>query len=133
MLGACNGWRFVSGFRIELSSGSAEPTLLEPSSRLTSRSQVRLNSSEARRNSARFLPNERLICGSLRGPKKTSAIIRIKTNSVLPSDSRISKTNFDKHLLTRSEDPVQVEDCNPRPDKPEIRKLKQLAFPLEPD
>ena len=49
--------------------------------------------SEVRRNSAILLPSDRLSCGSLRGPKKTSAITRMKRSSVsTPSDSRIKKT-----------------------------------------
>src|SRR6185369_497328 len=62
-------------------------------SKATSRSHVRLKSSEALRNSASPFPIERASVGSLRGPKKISAITRIKSNSVLPSESRISAKN----------------------------------------
>lgn len=100
MLGDGNGSPGITPSRSGIDS--AKLGLPFKSSRLTSRSQVRLKSSEARRNSARFFPSDRLICGSLRGPKNTSAIIRMKTSSVLPSDSRISKNNFLEHLSITS-------------------------------
>src|SRR6185436_59139 len=96
-LGAAKVRLWVSGLSIEFCSTAPASAGF---SRLTSRSQVRLKSSEARRNSARFLPSERLIWGSLRGPKNTSAITKMKTNSVLPNESRISKTTFSKYLST---------------------------------
>lgn len=71
-------------------------------SRFASLSHVRLKSSEARLNSARCLPIERLICGSFRGPKNTRAITNMKSSSVLPSDSRIRKTTLPKYLSTHS-------------------------------
>src|ERR1044072_1676880 len=91
------------------------------SSRVASLSQVRLNSSEALRNSARFLPSVRLIWGNLRGPKNTNAMIKMKISSVLPRDSRIRKTTFEKYLSTHSSKKRMMasDDCNPWPDKAE--------------
>ena len=105
MVGACKGWFADAGASIEFSglptvAGSSEA--MDCTSSLTSRSQVRLKSSEARRNSAMLFPSERLNCGSLRGPKKTRAITKMNSSSVLPSDSRISKTTFRKFLSVTS-------------------------------
>ena len=132
MLGACNV-PAAPGSRIELCPSDAESLAPVTSSRVTSLSQVRLNSSEARRNSARFLPSERLICGSLRGPKKTSAITKMKTSSVLPSDSRINKTTFAKYLSACSlwNSLFAVGDCNPWVDKPEGSKSTNSFFATE--
>src|SRR5215470_6738087 len=60
----------------------------------TSRSHVRLKSSEALRNSAMLFPIDLASCGSLRGPKKIRATTRMNSNSVLPSESSISANNF---------------------------------------
>lgn len=93
------------------------------SSRFASLSQVRLKSSEARRNSAILLPSDRLSWGSLRGPKNTSAITRMKRSSVLPSDSRIRKTTVLRSTLPLKllKKPLAT-DCNLYQYKPEVRK-----------
>ena len=114
----------VAGASIELSSelpaGWFVTTVVLTSSMLTSRSQVRLKSSDARRNSAMLLPSERLSCGSLRGPKKIRAMAKINSSSVLPSDSRISKTTFRKFLSVASKRRTVRNDCNLQPYKAEI-------------
>jgi len=79
-----------------------------------------LKSSDARRNSAMLLPSERLSCGSLRGPKKIRAMAKMNSSSVLPSDSRISKTTFRKFLSVVSKRRTVRNDCNLQPYKAEI-------------
>ena len=88
---------WLSAARIELSSEGTEcidrSVLLSNSedSKATSRSHVLLKSSDALRNSARFFPSERLNWGNFRGPKNTRAMIKMKSSSVLPRESRISR------------------------------------------
>src|SRR6266446_5810526 len=63
IVGGCKGRLIFASSNIEFSPGNiaglAPASVLLNSSRLTSLSQVRLKSSEARRNSARFFPNVR--------------------------------------------------------------------------
>ena len=95
--------RSVALSRIEFSLRGSIP--LSTSSRFTSRSHVRLKSSEARRNSCRLLPIWRLSCGRRRGPKKIRAAARISSSSELPTESRIKRNttlpfdNFDAASL----------------------------------
>ena len=77
-------------------------------SKATSRSHVRLKSSDAFRNSARPLPIDLASCGSFRGPKNMSATTRMKSNSVLPRLSRMSAKNTVVYL------PVRLLRCKPR-------------------
>ena len=88
---ACSGGRIVS---------SASKSNLAVSI-ATSRSQVRLKSSEALRNSARPFPMDRANCGNLRGPKNMSAMTRMKSSSALLRDSRI-RPNTVRFYLPRN-------------------------------
>ena len=64
------------------------------SSKLTSRSQVCLNSLVALRNSDIVLPIVFAICGSFRGPRNISATTQIRISSDVPMDSNINKNNL---------------------------------------
>src|SRR5882757_718193 len=77
------------------------------SSSATSRSQVRLKSSDALRNSLKLLPNDRLNCGSLRGPNTIRATTKMTISSVVPKNSKTKryKANyppFDRHEMRMS-------------------------------
>src|SRR5262249_53921570 len=70
--------------------------------------EVRLKSSDARRNCAIACPRDLPSSGSLRGPKTTNAIIRMRTTSPIPKpitislSLRVSAASGDSAPATRS-------------------------------